>query len=210
LPALLAIILALSVGTALAGKAIHQTSDVYRFDNMSDVGDAKLVRTNSGVSMTMESSVEGELTEFGQLLGEDFTPGDATTIWWIIFNNPENCTDSMCGEDDVLAGLIGGDPNKVMVDAIFATGHIAGSKWGAGAHLNEGDTSGSLRPGFGLEPIGLKDAKKAEIHLVVRSHGPASNLTPGELAAAIHTVDGGCGINTCGDPQFAVFPGSTP
>lgn len=202
----LAVVLAIGAGTALASGAMHQTSNVYRFDDMSDVGDAKLVRTNSGVSMTIKSSVEGELMDFGVPLGEEFTPGDATTNWWIIFNNPLNCSDVICGEDDVLDNLFGGDPNDVMVDVIFATGHVAGSQWRAAAHLNEGDTSGSLLPLFELDAIGLNDAMEAEIHLIVRSHGPATNLTPDELSEAISSVGGGCGTNTCGDPQFAVFP----
>jgi hypothetical protein len=197
-------IIATSV-TAFAMGAVHQTSDVYRFDNMADVGDATLVRNASGVSMTIRSSVEGELTEFGALLGEDFTPGDATTNWWVVFNHPGNCSDGVCGEDDVLDALLGGDPNNVLVDILFATGHIANSQWQAGASLREGDTGGSLRPGFGLEPIGLIDSMAAEIHIVVRSHGPASDLAAGEIAGAISSVDGGCLINTCGDPQFAVF-----
>ncbi len=202
----LAAVLAIGAGTALASGAMHQTSNVFRFDDMADVGDAKLVRTNSGVSMSIKSSVEGELVDFGVLLGEDFTPGDATTNWFIIFNNPGNCSDGICGEDDILDNLFGGDPNNVMVDVIFATGHVAGSKWRAAAHLNEGDTSGSLLPLFGLDPIGLNNAMAAEIHLVVRSHGQAKNLTPDELADAISSVGGGCETNICGDPQFAVFP----
>ncbi len=92
-----------------------------------------------------------------------------------------------------------------MVDVIFATGHVAGSQWRAAAHLNEGDTSGSLLPLFGLDPIGLNNAMEAEIHLVVRSHGPATNFTPDELADAISSAFGGCATSICGDPQFARF-----
>jgi len=198
--------MAIGVGTTLANHGVPQTADVLRFDDMADVGDAKLVRTKSGVSMTIKSSVEGELFDFvpGVFLGEDFTPGDATTNWFVVFNNSGNC-DGDCDDGDVLDALIGGDPNDVMVDVMFATGHIAGSQWRAAAHLSEGDTSGSLRPLFGLEPIGLTDAMTAEIHIIVRSHGPASNLTPDELADAISSVGGGCGTNACGDSQFAVF-----
>ncbi len=93
---------------------------------------------------------------------------------------------------------------------MFATGHVAGSKWRAAAHLNEGDTEGSLRPLFGAEPIGLMDAMAAEVHIVVRSHGPAKDLAPGELDDAISTVFGGCleagGDFPCGDSQMAIFP----
>lgn len=205
--------MAIGVGTTLANDGvphgsgvIHQTADVLRFDNMADVGDAKLVRTESGVSMTIKSSVEGDILDLvsQEFLGQLFTPGDATTNWFVVFNNPGNCVGD-CDDGDVLDALLFGDPNNVMVDVIFATGHIAGSQWRAAAHLSEGDTSGSLRPLFGLEPIGLTDAMTAEIHIQVRSHGPASNLTPDELADAISSILGGCGTNLCGNSQFAVF-----
>ena len=197
-------------GTAFAAGAARQATDVFRFDDGSDVGNASLVRTNSGVSMTIKSSIEGNIFEFpdfdfpGDELGPLFSPGDATTNWFVVFNDPGACT-APCGEDDILASIFGGN-DDVMVDILFATGHIAGNKWRAGAHLNEGDTSGSILPGFNVEPIGLIDAMAAEIHVIVRSHGPASDLTqPGEVAAAISSVDGGCSTNICGDAQFAVF-----
>ena len=198
--------MAIGVGTTLANPAVRQTADVLRFDDMADVGDAKLVRTKSGVSLTIKSSVEGEILDLvsQEFLGEFFTPGDATTNWFVVFNNSGNC-DGDCDDGDVLDALIRGDPRNVMVDVMFATGHIAGKKWRAAAHLSEGDTSGSLRPLFGLEPIGLTDAMTAEIHIQVRSHGPASNLTPDELADAISSALGGCGTNACGNSQFAVF-----
>lgn len=208
----LAVMLVAAAGTTFAAGAVPQTSDVFRFDDGSDVGNAQLVRTNSSVWMRINSSPEGELLDFesGVFLEEFYARGDATTNWWVIFNNPENCT-APCGADDIFSSL-GGDLLDIQVDIIFATGHVAGQRWQAGAHLSEGDTTGSLLPDFfGLDAIGLNDAMKAEIHLIVRSHGPAENFTPEELAAAISTVDGGCtlvdgdGLNTCGDAQFAIF-----
>ncbi len=208
----LGLLLALGAGTALAGAAVHQDEDVSRFDGLGgDVGDATLVRTNSGVSMTIKSSVEGELFVIGGpgLNGNFFLPGDATTNWWVVFNNPSKCVGG-CGEDDVLNSLGGGPAPDAEVDVIFATGHVAGSKWRAAAHLSEGDITGSLRPLFGKAPIGLLDAMTAEVHVVVRSHGPAKDLAPGQLDDAISTVFGGCagfgGTFECGDAQFVEFP----
>lgn len=199
-------------GSALASGAMLQESDVHRFDTGADVGDAALTRTDSGVSMTIKSAVEGELFEVGiGFLSEFFSKGDATTNWWVVFNNPENCAHPLpafgakCGEGDVIDAALFGDPNDVKVDVLFATGHVAGNNWRAAAHLSEGDTSGSVLPVLGLDPVGLMDARKAEIHVIVRSHGPAENLVPDELAEAIHSVGGGCATNTCGDAQFAVF-----
>ncbi len=179
-----------------AAPATQQSSAVYQFDDMSEVGKASLKRNGSGVTMNIKTAIGGELDDFGVLQGVDWESGDATTVWFVVFNDPSGCVDG-CGGDDVEDAF--GD-NRADVGVHFAAGHVAnGSKFNAAGHLNEGDSSGLL---FGLP---LEDATTAEVHLVVRSHGPASTLTGQELAAALHSVDGGCGTNTCGDAQFAVF-----
>ncbi|MFQ5615955.1 MAG: hypothetical protein ACE5GO_05790 [Anaerolineales bacterium] len=75
------------------------------------------------------------------------------------------------------------------------------------ARLREGDASNSLFSGG----RGLLDALKAEIHLVVRSHGPA---IPGQTEDQITTFGGGCNEATgggdgavgfaCEDLQFGI------
>ncbi len=180
-----------------AGGAAHQASGVYQFDDGSHVGHAALHRNGNGVTMNLWTTVGGELDDFGVLQGVDWERGDATTVWFIVFNDPDGCIDG-CGEDEVLDFFFGGD--RAMVGALRAAGHVAGgSNFNASGRLNEGDDTELL---FGTPLI---DAMTAEIHLVVRSHGPASNLSGAVLAEALHSVDGGCDINTCGDSQFAVF-----
>lgn len=185
------------VGThGVEAAATQQTSAVYKFDDMSEVGKASLKRNASGVTMNIKTAIGGELDELGVPQGVDWESGDATTVWFVVFNDPSGC-DGGCGADDVDA-IFGDNPADAGVH--FAAGHVAnGSKFTTAGHLNEGDESGLL---FGSA---LEDATAAEIHLVVRSHGPASTLTGQELAEALHSVDGGCGANTCGDAQFAVF-----
>ena len=201
--AIIAIIGFGTAGTALAAGSVRQATDVFRFDNGADVGDATLVRTNSGVSMTIKSSIEGDTFEFPNFVDPvgEFMPGDAVTNWFVVFNNPGNCSDGVCGENDIIDSAFGGDTNDVKVDVLFATGHVTGSKWMAAAHLNEGDATGSIFP----QQWGLIDAMAAEIHIIVRSHGAAASLLPGEVAQAIGSVGGGCATNVCGDAQFAVF-----
>lgn len=183
---------------AEAGGAVHQDSGVYQFDDGSHAGHAALHRNGNGVTMNLWTTIGGELDDFGVLQGVDWESGDATTVWFIVFNDPDGCIDG-CGEDDVIDFFEGED--RAEVGALRAAGHVAGgSDFNASGRLNEGDATELL---FGTPLI---DAMTAEIHLVVRSHGPASNLHGAVLAAALHSVDGGCGINTCGDSQFAVFP----
>lgn len=183
---------------AVAGGAEHQASDVYLFEDMSVAGDATLVRTGSTVRVNLHTHVRGGLVEFGAPVGSDWEVGDATTVWLVVFNNPAGCTGG-CGEDEVVTAFLGG-PNPAEVGLHYGTGHVAGGHaFSASASLREWDVSGRL---FGMP---LKDAGRAEVHVIVRSHGSARGLAGAELSAALHDVDGGCDTNTCGDAQFTVF-----
>ncbi len=109
----------------------------------------------------------------------ELDPGSAVTIWLVVFNN----------------GTSGGPD-----DVIYGAGHVVGPNGTANfaAHLNEGDTGGSLF----LQPSpGLIDAETAEIHIVVRSHGP---FDPGRIPEQIHTVENDCDEEVCEDLQFAI------
>lgn len=201
-----AILAAALAAPASADPAIHQTVDVNEFSGALVTADgASLIRTSSGVSMRVSTTVGGQLFDlFAGPLGVDWEVGDATTNWFVVFNNPDECTGGVCGEDDVQAAALGGD-NLPEVGVHFATGHVAGSSlWRSAASLREGDVSGLV---FGFP---LVDALTAEIHIVIRSHGLAANLVPGDLAAAIGSIGGGCDINTCGDAQAAEFKPPTP
>ncbi|MDX2378934.1 MAG: hypothetical protein QNM02_04160 [Acidimicrobiia bacterium] len=152
----------------------------------------------------MSTTVGGQLFILpdGIPLEVDWEVGDASTNWFVVFNNPDDCTDP-CGEDDVIAGLppaVDGGPAGVSIH--YAAGHVAGSlSWHSAGSLREGDTSGML---FGLP---LQNAMTAEVHIVARSHGSMTTIPPGsERGYALNSVDGGCGTNTCGDAQAAIFP----
>lgn len=151
---------------------------------------SKLTRNDSGVSTTIHTS--------------KLPAGHAVTVWWVVFNHPEHCTHGSgaahCGPGDLL--LLGGDP-AVEGTVLYAAGHVIGGSGvgNYGAHLSVGDTSGVL---LGAGP-GLTNPRGAEIHLVVRSHGPA---IPRLVAEQISTFGAGCnnvppgtgtpGPNTCG------------
>lgn len=115
------------------------------------------------------------------------TPGHTVTIWWVIFNHPEHCNHGQaparCGEGDLL--IAGGD-EAVEGTALAATGHVIGPA-GSGhfdAYLAVGDTSRVVGSGPGLtNPLG------AEIHFVVRDHGP---MQTGLLGEQLTTFGGGC------------------
>ena len=179
---LVSLLLLIVTVSALAAPA---SSAVYRFSDASDVpgASASLVRADGNVAMTLRTS---ELDQKA-----------AYTVWWVVFNNPGDCS-STCGEDDIFDEngelMVNVDDGTfgtpgVNVSVVFATGHVVGKNGvgNFGAGLREGKTSGAL---FGP---GLVDAQGAEIHLIVRTHGePIRGMV-------------GCGVNDCVDQQFTVF-----
>lgn len=117
----------------------------------------------------------------------DLLPG-AYTNWFVIFNDPSECAQVPCSPAD--------GPSSVL----FATGNVVdeSGEGGFAAHLSVGDTSGAL---FGP---GLTDARGAEVHLVVRYHGPT---VPALMPAQINSINGGCnapGLYDCVDLQAAI------
>lgn len=178
--------------------ASRTASDVWQFSDGSAVPGASstLTRNDNGVSVTLHTS--------------GLPAGDAVTVWWVIFNNPEEC-DGMagspfrCAEPDLFNPDVAGSVQ-------YAAGHIVGGsgRYNIGSYLSEGDTRGCAL-GEDLLCAGLYDSRAADVHLVVRSHGPA---LPAYLPGQIQSFGGACGNvpeefggggpNTCEDLQFAV------
>jgi hypothetical protein len=137
-----------------------------------------LVRTKEGVGATLHT--------FG------LVPGNVYTLWVAVFNNPKECATNPCTVADV--------PNlDVQAVILWGSGQIAGEDGTAdfGAFRAVGDTSGSAGLGTGTA---LENPFKAQIHLVVRSHGP---VIPAMLSDQLSTFDGGCPPNTCANVQAA-------
>ncbi len=123
--------------------------------------------------------------------------GGAYTNWWVVFNEPQFCSPPGCGADDFPQN--GGNPN-VGASVLWATGRVvdANGQGNFSAHLAAGGVAsapGEVRFGPALL------SPRAEIHIIVRSHGPA--LSGANLIAQLTTVAGGCTINICQDQQVA-------
>jgi hypothetical protein len=141
-------------------------------------------------------------------------PGHVYTLWWVIWNNPQNCViPGECNEPDF--------PNaaKVGVDILYAgSGHVVGAS-GKGTfygRLRAGDDSESMSADFGLpRACGLQKGNtfSAEVHLVLRSHGPK---IPGMIRDQSSGYFGGCSTffdpftqipmekGECGDIEFSI------
>jgi hypothetical protein len=181
---LLAVIVGVLVGSTVvyAAPAQRSTVPVHPYgDSSTNIpgSSSTLVRTDNGVSMTLHTS------------GLD---AGAYTVWWVIFNDPSQCSGGECGVDDVLP-----PPGNVAagVSVARATGNVVGGsgKGNFGAALSVGDTSEVL---FGP---GLTNPRGAEIHLIVRYHG---EIIPGMVDEQLHDLNGGCPPNECADVQMAL------
>lgn len=149
-------------------------------------------------------------------------PGHAVTIWYVIFNAPDNCSGGECGEDDLFvdpaAGGAGGF-NAAQIDAarisivyggdggvvnpggrLALDGGLAQAEPPTGSGQVVIGTEGALVP---LSPVtGLEDAQTAEVHIVLQDHGLAHD-DPDLLAAQLSSFNGECNP-ACVDVQFAV------
>jgi len=138
-----------------------------------------LVRTEEGVGATLHA--------FG------LVPGNVYTLWWAIFNNPKKCATPLCSPADF--------PNPDAQGVLLSgTGQIAGEDGTAdfGTFRAVGDPSGKEEG----TAEALEKPFKAQIHLAVRSHGPAS-ADPAVLHQQLTTFNGGCPPNTCVTVQVA-------
>ncbi|MGH3716479.1 MAG: hypothetical protein ACRDT4_23910 [Micromonosporaceae bacterium] len=182
---------------AHAAAAERSTSDVRTFASGAAVAGASssLTRTGSGVSVSLRTT--------------GLSAGDAVTVWWVVFNHPEAC-DGMAGSPFRCAETDLFNP-AVAASVQYAGGRIVGESgnYTVGSYLGEGDRAGCP---FGADLCaGLIDSHEADVHFVVRSHGPAlAEYLPGQIKSfggACGNVPeelGGGGPNTCADLQFSV------
>ena len=147
--------------------------------------EASLLRTNGGIRMSVNAA--------------QLTPGHVVTAWRVIFNDPGRCSGGVCDEPDVLP-----PPGHVLADVslLYADGAHVGPDGTAFFldFLRAGDTSDAV---FGP---GLLDIQGAEVHVVLRTHGP---LQPDAAQAQQSSLNGGCDPDPphapCQDVQFAIF-----
>ena len=166
---LVALLATLSFSTIpVLAAAQHDIKPVRLFSDGSSVPGSwsTLLRTSSGVTMTLHTS--------------GLASGDAVTIWWVVFNHPEFCSQGVfglrCGKGDLA------NPS-VDASVLYAAGHVIGGDGVAnyGAHLAVGELRIQVLFGPGLtNPMG------ADIHLIVHDHGP---MTPALMPAEIHSFD---------------------
>ena len=148
---------------------------------------ARLVANDQGATIQVNTS--------------ELPAGHAVTVWWVIFNNPENCSDGECGPDDAFP-----PPGNIAAGASvsFAAGHMIGGDGQAnfGAHTSVGEDAAPWT-------VGLLNPRTAEFHFLLRDHGPA---IPGMVNEQISTPGAACnnfppftGDYVCKDLQVVIF-----
>ena len=202
---LLAVVLVavlITAGTVLAGERSKRPV-FWSWDlGGTPIGTSSLVRTDSGLSADFYT--------------EGLTPGNAVTLWFVIFNHPELCSGGMCGPDDM------GVNKPAQGDFLFGGGHVVGDEGVEtfGGHLKAGDTSrsglaerlvqrGVCQEGEACPTPGLTNSQGALVILALHDHGPA--LTGQALKGQISTFLGDCHTGDIGNAEgFATGPWDLP
>lgn len=181
---------ALVLCVGVPAQAESTTATVHRFTDGTQVEEAwsQLRTGDEGAHFILHTS--------------DLEPGHTVTVWYVIFNNPTECSHPegplRCGPGDLPP--FGGD-DSAETSVVYAAGHQVGTSGPTSfaGSLQTGDTDGSL---WGP---GLTNPLRADIHLVVRDHG---RLAPQQRAAGIH--DFGTCSPDCVDVQFSAHEPARP
>ena len=152
------------------------------------VGSGQLTRTAGGVNLAIDTTM--------------LDAGSAYTLWWVIFNNPGACDPAGCSDADFGTAA-------VEASVMHATGRVADANGNGtfSAFLPAGfmHTNLSSQNGRHLFGPGLQNVAGAEVHIVIRSHGPASGGTE-QISTLLGDCNNAASPSGCYDGQAAVFP----
>lgn len=190
----------------VAGAAPQDKQQVFDFATETPVAGAfsKLNRGEDGITAKIRTSATG---------------GNAHTLWFVVFNAPQNCSDGVCGEDDIFnpdGSFNIGQINAARISVLWSQGGAVARPSGQlqlNGALNEGEFPGGPNQVVigraddgalvGISPVtGLEDASAAEVHTVVQDHGPAQ-ADPAMLQTQLSQFQGACNT-ACVDIQFAI------
>jgi hypothetical protein len=144
-------------------------------------------RFDSGLSMTIVTPVPVDAA----------TQEAAYTVWWVVFNRPENCTNPVSDSNGVISACSAGDLTNPAVQA--AGSGPQGYSWRRPlwrmASQGRAERQRAARVGADGVPLPASslprdsvNVKGAEVHLVVRNHGALDR--DGRLPGVQHRADG--------------------
>lgn len=180
---LLALSLCILVVTLLAvGTASAQSSS--SGNPKTSLRPVQLIATGAIVPSAGSTLLRNKDGVYFDLHTSSLMPGVAASAWLAVFNNPEFCAETICTPNDFANPLVDG--------TLFSTGGVVVGRDGKavyGAYRAVGDLTGA-RPGVGFG-AGLKHPLTAQIHIVVRTHGMASE-DPAILEQQLTMFNGNC------------------
>lgn len=132
-------------------------------------------------------------------------PDTAYSIWWAVFNRPQFCAEPYtCKVTDIEA--MGGDP-RVKASVFWGGGFVSDDSGTSNTtiELQTGRTGRELFAN--TQNYGLQNLAWAEIHIVLRSHGPVG--VAGPVADQIGTANEACPDDGCKNVFASIhIPGS--
>lgn len=184
------------IGLLAFGLAVAETDSqpVLSFDTFLPAGGTSyLTRLDDKVLVTVEAS--------------NLNPGDAMTLWWVVWNNPAGCTGGACGDDEF------DDPTgQALAAAGAAVGNASGNvvksdgtiEFGATLHVGMNDPSHEVIFNDQFDPNGSMltgEPDDVEFHVVLQTHGQARGGK--KLSEQLSNLEANC-TPSCQDLQFAL------
>ncbi len=135
--------------------------------------------------------------------------GYVHTLWVLVFNYPDNCSDDVCGEDDIFNedGTLN-EPQVVEVGLGIGngSGNIAKAdgtlEFGARIPMNATNGDHQVLFGQGFGPYLLTESPHdVEVHFIVQTHGQARG---GPKLLETLNLEGSNCTPFCSDVQFTV------
>jgi len=180
---------------AAAVNGHNSTADIFTFFMADEtpaagdvVGTASLTRTPAGIVLAADSTM--------------LDAGSAYSLWWVIFNNPAACDPAGCSDMDFGTAAVEASVMNATgrdVDASGTATFVASLPTG---FMHTNPASGHGRQLFGP---GLQNAAGAEIHVVIRSHGPSTGNIEQWSTISADCVNA-ASPSGCYDAQAIVFP----
>jgi hypothetical protein len=152
------------------------------------VGQAQLTRTNQGINLTVDTTL--------------LDTGAAYTLWWVIFNNPVACDPAGCSDADFGTAAVEASVMSATGRVADGTGNTTFSAFLPAGFMHTEPVSGYGRQLFGP---GLQNAAGAEIHIVIRCHGPWSGNVE-QISTFAADCNNAASPSGCYDAQAIVFP----
>jgi len=195
-----------AVSAAHADDLGRREPVVFQAANGIDLTQGSIPAASAGILVRSPSSIEARLALSG------LYPYNAYTIYWMIYNRPQNCAvPTACFPTDLTDATGAPDPQKIKAvggTVFIATGFIAAQDGTANVSyvLKDGPLPSGDVPAVPqlAGELWLGNGLGAYIIVIIRTHGPAA---AGRTATQISQPEANC--TACFDHQAIIF-GTAP